>query len=152
TPVGKGPTLQERLVCLNADTGQLVWEQRMNLYLSDVPPHRVAWSSPAVDPETGNIYVYGVHGALVAFSPAGKVVWHRSMVEEQGLVTTHGGRTVSPVVYRDLVIVSGISTGWGENARAAHRFFGLDKRTGQFVWTSTPGGRPFDTTYSPPVI
>jgi outer membrane protein assembly factor BamB len=152
TTAGKGATLQERLLCLNADTGALIWEHRMNIYLSDVPPHRAAWSSPVVDPETGNIYVYGVHGALVALNRLGKVIWQRSMVEEQGLVTTHGGRTVSPVVYQNLVIVSGVSTGWGDQARAAHRFFGLDKRTGDFVWVSTPGGRPFDTTYSPPVI
>jgi len=149
---GKGPTLQERLVCLNADTGQLLWERAMNVYQSDVPPHRIAWSSPVVDPETGNVYVYGVHGALTAFSSAGKQLWMRSMVEEQGLVTTHGGRTVSPVIHANLVIVSGISTGWGEHSRAAHRFFALDKRTGEFVWVSTPGGRPFDTTYSPPTI
>ena len=64
--------MQEHLVCLNADTGQLMWERSMNVYQSDVPPHRIAWSSPVVDPETGNVYVYGVHGALTAFSSAGK--------------------------------------------------------------------------------
>lgn len=152
TSSGKGPTLQERLLCLDADSGKLLWEHRMNLYLSDVPPHRIAWSSPSVDPETGNVYVYNVHGSLVALSRLGKVLWQKSMVEEQGLVTTHGGRTVSPVIFQNLVIVSGVSTGWGDQSRAAHRFFGIDKRSGQFVFVSTPGGRPFDTTYSPPVI
>ena len=63
-PFGKGQTLHERLLCLDADTGRIVWEYRMNVFLSDVPPHRIAWSSPAVDPETGNIYVYGVHGSI----------------------------------------------------------------------------------------
>lgn len=150
--VGKGSTLQERVMCLNADTGQVRWEHRMNVYLSDVPPHRAAWASPAVDPETGNVYAFGVGGLLVALDRSGKLVWQRSMVEEQGLVTTHGGRTASPVVHGDLVIVGGVSTGWGELSRAAHRIFALDKRTGQFVWISTPGGRPFDTTYSPPTI
>ena len=53
--VGAGPTLRERLVCLNADTGKLIWEYAYNVFLSDVPPHRIAWSSPAGDPETGNI-------------------------------------------------------------------------------------------------
>lgn len=152
TTAGKGPTLQERLVCLNADTGQLVWDYKMNLFHSDVPPHRAAWSSPVVDPETGNVYVYGVHGTLTAVNKAGKLVWIKSLVEEHGLVTTHGGRTVSPVVHNELVIVSGVSTGWGDQSRAAHRFFAFDKKTGDIVWVSTPGGRPFDTTYSPPVI
>lgn len=36
--VGKGETLQERIVALDADTGKMVWEHRFNVYLSDVPP------------------------------------------------------------------------------------------------------------------
>lgn len=149
---GKGATLQERVMALNADTGQLLWEHRMNVFLSDVPPHRAAWASPVVDPETGNVYAFGVGGLFVALDRTGKLLWEQSLGEEQGLVTTHGGRTVSPVVYGDLVIVSGISSGWGDHARAAHRFFAFDKRTGRIVWISSPGGRPYDTTYSPPVI
>ena len=50
TSVGAGETLQERLICFNADTGQQLWEHRYNLFTSDAPPHRIAWSSPAVDP------------------------------------------------------------------------------------------------------
>ncbi len=149
---GEGETLQERVVCLNADTGRLLWEHKFNVYHSDVPPHRIAWSSPAGDPATGNVYVFGVGGELKAISAAGKVVWERSIVEEFGLVTTHGGRTVSPVVEGDLVIVSGVSTGWGDQARAAHRYMAFDKRTGECVWVSSPGGRPFDTIYSPPIV
>ncbi|MBL8173162.1 MAG: PQQ-binding-like beta-propeller repeat protein [Bryobacterales bacterium] len=151
-PFGKGATMQERLLCLDADTGKMIWEYRMNVFLSDVPPHRIAWSSPAVDAETGNIYVYGVHGSITAVNKLGKLVWTRSLAEEVGLVTTHGGRTVSPILHENLVIVSGVSTGWGEQSRAAHRFMAFDKKTGEFAYISTPGGRPFDTTYSPPII
>ena len=82
----------------------------------------------------------------------GKMLWTRSLAVEVGLVTTHGGRTVSPIVHDNLVIVSGVSTGWGDLARAAHRFMAFDKKTGEYVYISTPGGRPFDTTYSPPII
>ena len=139
-------------MCLNADTGKVVWEHATNVFLSDVPPHRVAWSAPAGDPETGNVYTFGVGGVLNAHDKNGKLLWTRSLAEEVGLVTTHGGRTVSPVVEGDLVIVSGITTGWGELARPAHRFMAYDKRTGDPVWISSPGGRPFDTTYSPPIV
>jgi outer membrane protein assembly factor BamB len=152
TGIGSGKTLQERLVCLNADTGKQLWEQRINLWLSDVPGHRLAWSSPSVDPATGNVYVFSVHGMLTAFSRDGKKVWERSLVEDFALVTTHGGRTGSPVIDGDLVIVNGISTGWGALSRAGHRFFAFDKRNGELVYLSAPGGRPYDTTYSPPII
>ncbi len=36
--------------------------------------------------------------------------------------------------------------------RGAHRFIAFDKRTGQTVWVSAPGGRPYDTTYAAPII
>ena len=28
----------------------------------------------------------------------------------------------------------------------------FDKRTGETVWVSAPGGRPYDTTYAAPII
>ena len=28
----------------------------------------------------------------------------------------------------------------------------FDKKTGETVWMSAPGGRPYDTTYAPPII
>jgi outer membrane protein assembly factor BamB len=143
---------QERVMCFNADTGKLLWEHRFNIYLSDVPPHRVGWASPAGDPSTGNIYAFGVGGTLLALSREGKVLWERSLGEDFGLLTTHGGRTVSPIIDGDLVIVSGVAFVWGEHGRGAHRFMAFDKRTGETMWISAPGGRPYDTTYAPLVI
>ena len=105
---GKGETLQERVMCFDADTGKLLWEHRFNIYLSDVPPHRVGWASPVGDPATGNVYAFGVGGTLLGLNRDGKVIWERSLGEDFGLFTTHGGRTVSPIIDGDLVIVSGV--------------------------------------------
>ena len=149
---GKGENEQERVMCFDADTGKLLWEHRFSVFLSDVPPHRVGWASPVGDPATGNVYALGVGGLLLAFSGDGKVIWERSLSEDFGLLTTHGGRTVSPIIDGDLVILSGITFGWGPNARGAHRFMAFDKRTGETMWVSAPGGRPYDTTYAPPII
>jgi outer membrane protein assembly factor BamB len=149
---GKGETLQERVLCLNADTGRVVWEHKFNVYLSDVPPHRVGWASPVGDTETGNIYVLGVGGTLLSLSRDGKPLWERSLGEDFGLLTTHGGRTVSPIIDGDLVIVSGVTFGWGTTARGAHRFMVFDKKTGETVWVNSPNIRPYDTTYAPPII
>ena len=148
---GEGETMQERLMCLNADTGKLLWEHRLNVYESDVPTRRIAWSSPVGDPATGNIYVLGACNELTAFSNDGKVLWGRSLTEEFGAWTTHGGRTASPIIEGDLVIVGSIIDGWGDTAQRKHRFFAFDKTTGECVWTSAPGGRPYDTVYPTPI-
>jgi len=148
----KGELEQERVMCFNADTGKLLWEHRFNVYLSDVPPHRVGWASPVGDPATGNVYAFGVGGTLLALSRDGKVIWERSLGEDFGLLTTHGGRTVSPLIDGDLVIISGVTFQWGQHARGAHRFMAFDKKTGETVWISAPGGRPYDTTYAAPII
>jgi outer membrane protein assembly factor BamB len=149
---GQGETEQERIMCFNADTGKLLWEHRFNVYLSDVPPHRVGWASPVGDPATGNVYVFGVGGNLIGLNRDGKVLWERSLGEDFGLLTTHGGRTVSPIVDGDLVIVSGVTFQWGQHGRGAHRFMAFDKKTGETMYVSAPGGRPYDTTYAPPII
>ena len=149
---GKGELEQERVMCFNADNGKPLWEHRFNIYLSDVPPHRVGWASPVGDPTTGNVYALGVGGTLLSLTREGKVLWERSLGEDFGLLTTHGGRTVSPIIDGNLVIVSGVTFVWGEHGRGAHRFMAFDKLTGETMWTSAPGGRPYDTTYSPLVI
>jgi outer membrane protein assembly factor BamB len=151
-PSGLGAALQERVVALDADTGKLVWEYKFNIFQSDVPPHRVGWASPAADPETGNVYAMGVGASVVALSRDGKLVWDRSIGEEFAAFTTHGGRTTSPIIDGDLVIVSAAISSWGSGASRQHRFVALDKRTGDIVWIATPGGRPYDTNYSAPVI
>ena len=117
-----------------------------------MPPHRVGWASPVGDPTTGNVYVFGVGGNLIGLNRDGKVIWERSLGEDFGLLTTHGGRTVSPIVDGDLVIVSGVTFMWGQHGRGAHRFMAFDKKTGETMWVSAPGGRPYDTTYAPPII
>jgi len=150
-PAGDGESRQERVMCFDADTGRLLWEHRFNIYLSDVPPHRVAWASPVADPETGNVYAYGVGATLLGLSADGELLWERSLGEDFGMITTHGGRTASPVVEGDLVIVSGNNSTWGSMAAGAQRFFAFDKRTGDTAWVSSPGDRPYDTVYSTPV-
>ena len=151
-PSGRGPQLQERVMALDADTGKVVWEYKFNIFQSDVPPHRVGWASPAADPETGNVYALGVGALLVALSADGKPLWQRSIGEEFAAFTTHGGRTMSPLIDGNLVIVSAAVSNWGAQAARSHRIIALDKRTGAIVYVSNPGGRPYDTAYAAPVV
>ena len=151
-PAGRGTELQERVMCLDADTGKVAWEYKFNIYQSDVPTHRVGWASPAADPQTGNIYALSVGATVVALSKDGKLLWERSIGEEWAAFTTHGGRTMSPIIDGDLVIVNAAVSNWGTMANRSLRFIALDKRTGDIVYVATPGGRPYDTAYPAPLI
>jgi outer membrane protein assembly factor BamB len=151
-PAGKDENLQERVMALDVDTGKVIWEYKFNVYQSDVPAHRVGWASPAADPETGDIYAFGAGASVIALSKDGKLLWQRSIGTENAAFTTHGGRTESPVIDGDLVIVSSPISSWGTMAGRTQRLVAMDKRTGEIVFSANPGGRPYDTAYSPPVI
>ena len=148
---GEGITEQELVACFDAASGKLLWEHRFNVFHTTIPFNRVGWASPAGDPETGNIYVHGVGGLLLCLGPDGEVLWSRSLTEEFGRISGYGGRVHTPVVHEDLVIISFLNLGWGDQAVPRHRYFAFDKRSGAVVWVAAPGGRPLDTTYSTPV-
>jgi outer membrane protein assembly factor BamB len=152
TSSGGEATLQERIICFNADTGKLLWEHRYNIFTSDVPPHRIAWSSPAVDPSSGHVFAISGNGLLMSLTRDGQLVWERSLAEEFGMWTTHGGRMSSPIVDGEQLIVSGLTFGWGPHAGGAHRFISFDKSNGQVLWMSAPEGRPTDTIYANPFV
>lgn len=143
----------EKTVCLDAKTGELIWESAHNIFLSDAPAERIGWSSVIGDPKTGNVFVLGLGCQFQCLAgDTGKVLWEHSMSEEYGMLSTYGGRTNFPVVYDDLVIISGVMTQYGEYAVPAHRFIAFDKRTGAAVWFISTRLRPEDTTYSTPVF
>ena len=153
TTSGDFTNTQERLVAIDADSGKVIWDRKFSLYLSDVPQNRAAWASPAVDPQTGNIYVFTVAAELIAVSPDGKIVWTRSLPEEYGAVTTHGGRTTSPIIDGDKVILNALILAWGSDlGRPGNRYFAFNKRTGETMWVSSPQARHYDTNYSTPII
>ncbi|HYE85804.1 MAG TPA: PQQ-binding-like beta-propeller repeat protein, partial [Vicinamibacterales bacterium] len=149
---GDPSATQERLIAIDAETGKVVWERKFSLFLSDVPQHRASWASPAVDPETGNIYLFTVAAQLVCVSPDGKVLWDRSLTDEYGAVTTHGGRTTSPIIEGDKLIVNALILAWGDLNRPGNRYFAFDKKSGQTIWISSPQARHYDTNYSTPIV
>jgi outer membrane protein assembly factor BamB len=149
---GSGEMERERLMCFNADTGNLLWEHTYNIFTSDVPPHRIAWASPAVDPATGNVFAFSGNGLLMSLTKDGKLLWERSLAEEFGMWTTHGGRVSSPIIDGNQVIVSGLMFSWGQQSGGAHRFLSVDKATGRAIWFSSPEGRPTDTIYANPFV
>ncbi|MGV3771750.1 MAG: PQQ-binding-like beta-propeller repeat protein [Verrucomicrobiales bacterium] len=147
---GEGPDLQEGLACFDVQTGKKLWQRMFNDYLSDIIYERYGTSSPAIDPETGNIFIQGTQGLLTGFTPEGKQLWNIPMMETYGRLTFPNGRTASPVVDKDLVITHGITANWGAQGPGGDRYYAFDKTDGELVWTGSSGARPMDSCYSTP--
>jgi outer membrane protein assembly factor BamB len=151
--VGEGIERQERVACFDAENGQLRWEHRFNVYQTTVPNNRVGWASLVGDAETGNVYAHGVAGQLIAYDQDGKILWSHFLTETHGRLSGYGGRTQTPLVDGDQLIINFVSTAWGKLAPLRHRYYAFDKLSGELQWVSTPGGMPADfNTQSGPVV
>ena len=120
------PEEGEKVICVDAATGENIWESAFNVYLSDVPDTRVGWSCCVGDPETGNIYALGVCGYFQCLDgETGETLWSHSLHEQYGLLSTYGGRTNVPVLFEDLVIISAVVHRMGRYGQTGPPFFSL---------------------------
>lgn len=148
---GHGINEQERVMCLDANTGKLVWEYRFNVWHADIVSVRLGWANLAGDPKTGNIYAHGTQGMLYCFDKNGKVLWSHSLIEEYGRFTGYGGRVTTPTLDEDLLIIGMVNSNWGDQ-KGGNRWLALDKMTGTPVWWAEPIAPPKDSYYSVPVV
>ena len=144
----------EQVVCWDAASGELLWRDVFNVFQTDIAAPRVGFASMCGDKETGFVYAHSVSGIFRCYKPNGEVVWEYSLHEQFGKLSGYGGRTQTPIIDEDRVIVSFLGANWGDakGPSPSHYYYAFDKRTGEVEWISAPGGRPKDTNYSVPVI
>ncbi|MCU0703198.1 MAG: PQQ-binding-like beta-propeller repeat protein [Fimbriiglobus sp.] len=148
----------ERIYCLNADTGEKVWEVRFGVYHTDIVSSRLGWTTLAADPKEKTIFAHTTAGALMALdADSGKLKWQRQLTEEFGRVTGYGGRIASPLFDggSGLLVVGFVNGSWGDQARGGSRFAAFDGKTGDVVWwreVSTTQRPLKGTYYSNPVV
>ena len=141
---GDEKDLRRHLVCLDRDTGNVVWDRSIEPLLPEDPyggmfaQHGYASHTPVSDGE--RIYVFfGKTGAL-AFDMDGKRLWQTSVGTDSG---AHGwGTASSPILYKDLMIVPAFAE--------SKSLVALDKKTGAKVWTHTDPG--FEGTWGTPLL
>ena len=151
---GEDVAKKEIVTCWNADDGTQLWEHTFSVTNTTVPFNRVGWGSVTGDPETGYLYALNVDGHLHAFDRDGAIVWSWRLHEELGRASGYGGRTSTPIIDEDRLILSVIGSSWGDlGGPPRHRYVAFNKANGNVEWISTPGGRPADlNTQSVPIV
>jgi len=152
---GKGADLEEVLTCYDEKSGDSIWEYAHHDFISDTIYDRYSIGAPAIDPVTENVYLATTYGLVVCLDKDGKELWQHSMIERFGRLTFPNGRAGAPVVDGDILIIRGVTSYWGADGPARDRFFGFDTKSGDLIWSSTPGvGPPFlrDSSMSTPFL
>ena len=131
-----------KVICLNRETGKVVWEQTAFEGTPYDNRHRkssFASSTPATDGR--NVYAFFGTEGLFAYDMNGKLVWKADLGK---LGTVGMGTGTSPVLYENLVILQ-----CDEENGAASFIVGIDKKTGREVWR-TP--RKVQVSWSTPLL
>ncbi len=141
---GDEKDLRRHLVCLDRDTGNVLWDKSIEPVLPEDPysgnftQHGYASHTPVSDGQ--RVYVFfGKTGAL-AFDLDGKQLWQTGVGTGSG---PHGwGSASSPILYKNLVIVTA--------SAESKSLVALDKETGKEVWRRKDDG--FSGTWGTPVL
>jgi len=129
----------EALIAYTVDTGEVVWAHsypaRYATFIAGIGPR----ATPTIWGDT--VWAMGGTGVLTAVELlTGKPRWSRNVIDDQGGQLQAWGKSSSPLIYDDLVIVTG---GWGGPNLIAY-----DRMTGDFRWR-TDAGQP---DYASPLL
>ena len=130
-----------KVICLDRDTGKIIWERVV--YEGPVQDSRHKKASFASStPATDGKYVFAFFGSegLYAYDFNGKQIWKQNLGT---LSTASVGYGVSPLLYGNLVIMQCDESGMNSFIAA------FDTKTGKEVWRVP---RKVDVTWSTPVL
>ncbi|HWP43038.1 MAG TPA: PQQ-binding-like beta-propeller repeat protein, partial [Blastocatellia bacterium] len=116
-----------KVVCIDADTGRILWERVAHdgpVY--DHRHRRNTYASPTPVTDGQLVYAYFGSEGLYAYDFKGNLAWKVSL---GGIATLGMGTGTSPVLYEDLLILQ-----CDEDMGAASFIIALDKKTGKQVW------------------
>ena len=141
---GNTARLQRQLVCLNRETGRILWsksvdgEAQVDRYDGYMQEHGYASHTPASDGQ--RVYVYFGKGGALAFDLDGKELWRTNLGSESN--SKNWGSASSPILYQDTVIISA--------SEESHAVYALDKKSGQQLWKAD--GAALSYVFGTPVL
>jgi outer membrane protein assembly factor BamB len=142
--VGDEKDLRRHLICLDRNTGNVLWDKSVEPVLPEDPysgnftQHGYASHTPVSDGQ--RVYVFFGKTGVLAFDLDGKKLWQTSVGTGSG---SHGwGTASSPILYQNLVVV----TASAESAALV----ALSKETGKEIWRYQDSG--LTGTWGTPVL
>lgn len=129
------------LWCLDADSGDVKWSRRIGMNRSH-KHSKSSWASGTPTLDGDFIYVPFAdreHLTLACYSLEGELVWRRVL----GEFDSQHGHGVSPVIYRDLVILP-------NDQKGPSSVMAFNKHTGELAWSTLREIRK--TSYATPFI
>jgi len=139
-----GDANTREVFCLNADTGALLWRQRVEvpsaakLNIAD----STGWAAPTMATDGRRVYVVFGNNDGAAFTLEGQLLWAKNI----GPSKNNYGHAASLAVWRDRVIVQ---LDQGEEGDNLSKLYALDGRTGRTVWQKS---RPVPASWSSPIV
>lgn len=137
--------LKRHLVCVDAKSGEMIWEKSIDAVQPEdpytgagVPSHGYASHSPVSDGE--NVYVFFGKTGAFAFDFDGNQLWHTPLGTESD--PHRWGSASSPILLDDKVIVTASSE--------SQALVALDKSTGKEIWRQEAKG--LDNVWGTPAL
>jgi len=126
---GEMTNLKRHLLCLNLADGKIMWDTPVPAEMPEQDRirenHGYASITPVADAE--RVYAFFGKSGVFAFDHSGKQLWHAKVGDK----LNGWGSATSPVLYKDLLIVSA--------SIESESLVVLDRKTGQEVWRANIG-------------
>lgn len=129
----------ERVMCLNATSGDVIWQHEYPVTYGISYP-----AGPRCTPtvESGMVYALGAEGNLFCFNAeSGEIIWSRDLKKEYKTKSALWGYASHPLIDGDKLIC--VVGGTGSHAVA------FNKTTGEEIWKTLTSS---EQGYSPPTI
>jgi outer membrane protein assembly factor BamB len=131
---------EERVVAYDLETGEIRWQHgdrtRYETTIAGIGPR----ATPTI--VAGRVYTVGATGILNALElETGELLWSHQVLEEHGAPNKNWGKSCSPLVVDDLVVVS-------VGAPAGKSLVAYRRDSGELAWT----GGSDRSSYSSPLV
>lgn len=145
---------KEMVTCYALDTGDLVWSHADDARFDPKGGGSLGGVGPQATPtvHNGRVFTHGATGIINCLdADCGKPIWSHNAEEEFGVETLLWGKSASPLIVGDLVVISigDAAANIGEEfSDSGNSLVAFDQATGDIIWQA--GDRR--SSYATPVL